>query len=98
MSVVILSTVAVLITFVLKSWAHLAVLKTAVLFLGLEGTVLLASAISPPLDIERPPKGLKKLTWWFAEGGRLNYPMRYNPVCFYLGLLFMAASIMFSVF
>jgi hypothetical protein len=92
-----LSLLAVFITVAVNWYASLAALKTAALFFGLEGTVLLASAISPPDDMEEMPKNLlKKFMWSFTEGRRLAYPTHYNPVFFYGGLVFLAVSFVLS--
>lgn len=99
MFLIALSLVATLLTSLVKLCAGLTVFKTVGLFLSLEGTVLLAWAIPPPDGMEEGPKGLfKRLIWQFKEGRRLNYPMRYNPVCFWLGLLFLAGSFVLSAF
>lgn len=98
MSVVLLSLLSVLVTLVVKYCASITVLKTAALCCGLEGTVLLASAISPPHgDMDEMPKGIiKKLIWPFTDGRRLNYPFRYNHVYYYGGLLLLAISFVLS--
>jgi hypothetical protein len=98
MTAIILSLLAVLLTVVVKWYAGISVLKAVALFFGLEGTLLLASALSPPHgDMEEMPKGiLKKFLWPFTDGRRLAYPIRYNPVFFYGGLVFLAASFVLS--
>lgn len=79
-------------------YVGLAVLKAVALFFGLEGTVLLSSAISPPHgDMEEMPKGIiKKFLWPFTDGRRLNYPFHYNHVFYYGGLVFLAISFVLS--
>jgi hypothetical protein len=98
LSTIVLSVVVVLLTLAVKWWAGIALVKAAALLVGLEGTVLLASAISPPHgDMEETPRGLlKKLAWPFIEGRRLAYPIRYNAVFFYGGLAFLAISFVLS--
>lgn len=95
MAVIVPSFIALLITIALKWYVGIATIKTVALFLGLEGTALLASALSPPHDdirVEQPKRFMKRLAWSFTEGRGLAYPIRYNPVFFYGGLLFLAAS------
>lgn len=98
MSIFLLSLLSALITVAVKCYASIAVLKAVALFFGLEGTVLLASAISPPHgDMEEMPKGLiNKFLWPFSDGRRLNYPFNYNYVYYYGGLLFLATSFVLS--
>lgn len=97
MSEIALSLLAVFITVAVQCYASLTALKTAALFFGLEGTVLLASALSPPDDMEEMPKSLlKKFMWPFTEGRRLAYPIYYNPVFFYGGLMCLAFSLVLS--
>ena len=97
LSAIALILLAALLTGAIKWYASIAALKAVALFFGLEGTVLLASALSPAGDMEERPKGLrKKLVWSFTEGRRLNYPINYNPVLFYCGLLFLAVSFVLS--
>lgn len=98
MSTIFLSIVAIALTVTVKSFVGIGFLKLSALFCGLEGTVLLASSISPPHgDMEEMPKGfLKKLHWSFTEGARMNYPFRYNAVYFYSGLILLALSFVLS--
>ena len=94
----VLTLIAVFLTMAVWYYASISVLKTITLFLGLEGTVFLASALSPPHgDMEEMPKGfLKMLLWSFTDGRHLAYPTRYNPVFFYGGLVFLAVSFVLS--
>lgn len=98
MSIILISFLSVLITVAVKYFANIAVLKAVALFFGLEGTVLLASAISPPHgDMEEMPKSLiKRFLWSFTDGRRLAYPIHYHPVYFYGGLLILAISFVLS--
>lgn len=98
MSTIVLTLVAVFLTTAVEWYACISALKAAALFLGLEGTVLLASALSPPLGRkeEIPRDFLKMLLWPFTEGRHLAYPLEYNPVFFYGGLVFLAASFVLS--
>ena len=94
MFTIALSLSAALVTCLVHSYAGLSILKTAILFSGLEGTILLAFAISPPYkDMEQVPKGFfRKLIFPFVDGRGLNYPVNYNYVYFYLGLICLAIS------
>ena len=97
MITIALTVAAVALALVVKLYADITILKSVALFFGLEGTVLLASALSPPQDIEEMPKGLLgAIVWSFTEGRRLAYPVRYNPVFFYFGLGFLAVSFLLS--
>lgn len=101
MTVIILSFVALFTSMVIKYWASISFIMVFALFLGLEGTVLLASALSPPrYDMESPAKKqfLNWLKWWREEGRGYAYPIHYNPVFFYAGLFFLAVSmILFTI-
>ncbi|MBI1990885.1 MAG: hypothetical protein HYS65_14420 [Betaproteobacteria bacterium] len=94
----VLTLIAVFLTMAVWYYASISVLKAITLFLGLEGTVFLASALSPPHgEMEEMPKGfLKMLLWSFTDGRDLAYPTRYNPVFFYGGLVFLAVSFVLS--
>jgi hypothetical protein len=99
LSVIVLSLFALLLTVAVKCYASIVTIKAVALFLGLEGTALLASALSPPHDEikEDQPRGfLKHFFWWFTEGRNLAWPIRYNPVFFYGGLAFLALSMVLS--
>ena len=77
----------------------IAIIKAAVLFLGLQGTIFLASALSPPHDamkLYRPKGLLRKLKYELTEGRKLSYPINYNPMFFYGGLLLLALSFVLS--
>lgn len=70
-----------------------------VLFLGLEGTVALASAFSPAVDelsSATSEKGYRKLLWWFNEAWKYRTLISYHPVLFYFGLLMLAISMLLS--
>jgi len=99
MRVTALTAIAIAVAMVVWRSADLDCVKAIALFLGLEGTALLASALSPPYDeMEVPqPKGiLGRILWQFGEGNDLAYPIRYNPVYFYLGLLLLALSMVLT--
>ena len=100
MAVIALTLVVILVTAAVKFWASVATIKAVVLFLGLEGTVLLASAFSPPhagMEVPKQKNILKWAWWWFDEGRGWNYPVHYNPVFFYGGLLLLALSMVLSM-
>ncbi len=99
MIIIFLSCIALFLTITIKSCVGIPLINTVALFFGLEGTVLLASALSLPRDeIEVPNKKgfMHWLKWWNAEGKNYRYPVSYNPVCFYGGLLFLALSMILS--
>ena len=95
----ILSFIALFLTIAIKSYANISMINAVALFLGLEGTVLLASALSPPYDEMETTskKGLINwLKWWHSEGKGNRYPISYNPLFFYGGLLCLALSMSIS--
>ena len=95
----VLTLVAGFVAVAVKFVASVATIKAVALFLGLEGTALLASALSPPRDqmkVDRPKGILKMVLWQFTEGRKLNYPIHYNPVFFYGGLAALALSMVLS--
>ena len=99
MVLITLSFAALIIAALMQLIVDVAIIKALALFLGLEGTILLASALSPPRDevtTARPPGILSGLLWQFKEGRELNYPINYNPVFFYGGLLLLATSFVLS--
>ncbi|MEX2149070.1 MAG: hypothetical protein WD793_02570 [Steroidobacteraceae bacterium] len=80
-------------------WCGVKGVRLATLACGLEGTALLASALSAPVDEmgdEVPRNWLKQVPFWFGEGSSYGWPVRYNPVCYYGGLLLLAVSITMS--
>jgi len=64
----------------------------------LEGTLLLASTLSPPhAQIPEKPKSLLKIVRWsFTEARSLAYPITYNPVFLYGGLFLLAVSMVLA--
>lgn len=99
MITIALTVAAVALAILVKLYTDITILKAAALFLGLEGTVLLASALSPPQDIEEMPKGLLgAIVWSFTEGRRLAYPTRYNPVFFLRWLGFLGGIISLVIY
>ena len=94
-----LTIFAIVLSVAVKFLAGIGIIKAVALFFGLEGTALLASALSPPHDEIKAgrPKGiLKMLFWQFTEGRNLNYPINYNPFFFYGGLLALALSMVLA--
>ena len=99
MVLITLSFAALVIAALMHLLVGVVIIKALAIFLGLEGTILLALALSPPRDemnIARPPRILRGLLWEFKEGSGLNYPIHYNPVFFYGGLLLLAAAFVVS--
>ncbi len=95
MVLIALSFAALIIAALMHLLVGVAIIKAVALFLGLQGTVFLASALSPPRDdikLDRPNGLLKRLRWEFGEGRTLNYPIHYNPMFFWGGFLLLAAS------
>jgi hypothetical protein len=69
-----------------------------ILFFGVEGTALLASAFTPSVDADAGvPKGFwKRLSWHFTkEASGLNYPV--NSVLFYAGLICLVLSMLLAM-
>lgn len=69
------------------------------MLLGIEGAVLLAFSFLPQpdqLNIGEPKNLLKKFKWWFEEGSKKSVPFQFNPINFYLGLIFIAFSLALS--
>ena len=94
-----LTIAALVIATVMWLIVGVAIIKAIALFLGLEGTILLASALSPPhdaIELARPKGFLKGLRWEFTEGRTWNYPVNYNRVFFGGGLLLLALSFVLS--
>jgi hypothetical protein len=77
----------------LKCLSHL---QTGSLFLGLEGTSLLASSYSP-VGLE-PPQGnlCSKIKWFFKEQKGMS--MRFDQRMFYGGLFSLFVSYVFSAY
>lgn len=99
MTVLVLSASAALIAVGMNAWTGVTAADAFALFLGLEGTVLLSSSISqdePGAALDRPTNFFRAIMWHFGEGRHLNYPVNYNPVYFYGGLLLLAASFVLS--
>ena len=99
MVLITLSLAALIIAAYMQLIIGVAMIKAVALFLGLQGTVFLASALSPPRDdikLDRPTGLLKRLRWEFSEGRTLNYPIHYNPMFFYGGFLLLALSFVLS--
>ena len=65
--------------------------QLAILLLNLEGTIMLAGSISfgiPPIG-----NGLReKLRWMFIDFPKYASPASFNPLRFYLGVLFILVS------
>jgi len=61
------------------------ILKIITLFLNLEGTVLIASSLTPIGLAPPPQKFTEKIRWFFKQQGGI--PLAYNQVMLYGGLL-----------
>ena len=91
----VLVVFVVVVSILVKCFAHLSINRFAVLLMGLVGTVLLASAFEP--IIPRQGRG-----WWdslkfavkkFPEYGS---PPSFDIVRFYVGLLLLLAGMVWS--
>ena len=101
MAALVMTLVAALTTMIVGHLAALPPRAAVVLFLALEGTALLASAFSPFYDeirVEMPKGFFRKLCWPFTKGRALRYPINYNPIFFYGGLLLLASSMVLGAF
>lgn len=76
---------AIAITIFIWRWKSLRLSQVVILFLNLEGTVLLASSFSPTSQIPPPKKILGKIHWFFKEQGAVA--VSYNRPLFYGGLV-----------
>jgi hypothetical protein len=94
-----LSLVSVMATFCAFLWFNVSGLSLLALFMGLEGTVSLASALSPATAELRAAchhRGARRLAWWMFESWKYRSPVSYNPALFYLGLLLLSTSLFLS--
>lgn len=99
LAVIALSIFALAIAAFMHFIVSVAIIQAFVLFLGLQGTIFLASSFSPSHDdikLDKPKGLLNGLLWHFREGRWLNYPVNYNPVFFYGGLALLALSFVLS--
>ena len=94
-----LSLVSVIATFCAFQWFGVSGLALLALFMGIEGTVALASALSPATDELSAAcqyRSLRRLVWWMFESWKFRAPVSYFPTLFYLGLLLLVASLFIS--
>jgi len=90
---IILSLIAICITVLLYYYKNLSASGGLLLLLTLEGTVLLASSLTP-VGLTPPPQGLfRKIKWFFSQ--QHGIPLGYNQPMLYAGLLllFLAAIV-----
>lgn len=84
---IFLTFFASIITIGLWYYKNLSICQMLVLFLNLEGTVLVASAFIP-VGLTPPDKGtIKKLGWFLKQ--QSGVPVSYNQPMFYGGLLYL---------
>lgn len=92
----VLSLLAAGVTVVLLILRDLSPLQAIQIFASLEGTVMVASSLSP-VGLQPPPKGLRGLVKWLFEN-RFGAPMSYYQPLLYGGLLVLFAGIVVSAF
>lgn len=91
---IILSVIAILVTVFLYCYKDLSAGGGLSLFFNLEGTVLLASSLTP-VGLTPPPKGLvQKIKWFFKQ--ERGIPLGYNQPMLYAGLLSLALAAIIS--
>jgi len=84
---IVLSVIVLTITVILVLYTNCSVGCGLTLFLSLEGTVLLASSLTP-IGLAPPPQGLfGKIKWFFKQQGGI--PIGYNQPMLYSGFLFL---------
>lgn len=88
------SFIAGSITFFVWFWKSISLAKIAILFFGIEGTVLLASAFTASGHV--PPQGnlFRRFVGFFKGQGAV--PVSYSKPMFYGGLLFLTLSFIIS--
>ncbi len=99
-TVLLLSLGVVLLSAVLRSLASLTLGQFFQVLTGLEGTLLLALALTPGLDelsAAAPRPIVRRLWWWLSEARTFRTPVTYDPIRLYCGLLLIAASLVLSV-
>ncbi len=99
MVLITLSLAALVIAALMHLFVGVVFIKAIAIFLGLEATILLSSSMSQDSDdinVDRPANFFRAIVWHFGEGRHLNYPVNYNPVFFYLGLVLLAISFILS--
>jgi len=70
-----------------------------IVLIGISGTILLGFSFSPQADqlnVGEPKELRKRIKWWIKEGSKRSVPFQFNPIIFYLGLFFVAFSIILS--
>jgi hypothetical protein len=93
---IILSMFSIALTTVVWYQKCLSQLQTASLFLGLEGTSLLASSYSP-VGLSPPQGNLWLKFKWFLKPQK-GITVRFNHLTFYGGLIFLFLSYFFSAY
>jgi hypothetical protein len=99
-TVLLLSLTVVLFSAVLRRLASLTLCQFFQVLMGLEGTLLLASALTPALDelsTAAPRPIARRLWWWLSEARTFRTPVTYDPLRLYCGLLLIAGSLVLSV-
>lgn len=91
---IILSVIALCITVFLYFCKNLSIGSWLSLFFNLEGTILLASSLTP-VGLTPPPTGLvKKIKWFFNQ--EHGIPLGYNQPMLYAGLLLLSLAAIIS--
>ena len=99
-TVLLLSLGVVLFSGFLQYLASLTLCQFFQVLMALEGTLLLASALTPALDelsAAAPRPRIRRLWWWLSEARTFRTPITYDPVRLYCGLLLIAGSLVLSV-
>lgn len=91
MLLIALTIVALVMATVMQMIVGVATIKAVALFLGLEGTILLASALSPSHDELKVARQSGAL-----DGDKFQTTVRYNRLFFYGGFGLLAASFVLS--
>lgn len=93
--IIVLSIIVLIIAFYFYSYKCFSLLKMLSLLFNLEGTVLIASSLSP-VGLAPPPKGIKDKMVWFIKNTK-GVPLSYNLIMLYGGLLSIFIGSMISL-
>jgi len=83
----ILSLLAICITILVYWFKNLSAIGGLSLFLNLEGTVLLASSLTPDGLLPPPNKFIEKIKWFFSQQNAT--PFKFYPPMLFAGLFLM---------
>jgi len=88
------SFIAGSVTFIIWFWKSISLAKIAILFSGIEGTVLLASAFTASGHVPAQGNLFRRFVWFFKGQGAV--PVYFIRPVFYGGLLFLTLSFIIS--